>query len=198
MSKATQVIKKIWLFLWQDDSIWSWLANIVVAFVLIKFIVYPGLGFLFATTHPIVAVVSGSMEHQGDFDAFWEESGFWYEQKGITKEEFRDYWFHNGFNKGDIMILEGWGKEKLKKGDVIVFVQASREPIIHRLVGIRQEGNEKLFWTKGDNNPDSIKSLYVDETNIKESQIIGKAVVRVPYLGYIKIGFVELIKMIGG
>ena len=37
-------------------------------------------------------------------------------------------------------------KEKLKKGDVIVFVQASREPIIHRIVGIRQD-EEKLFWT---------------------------------------------------
>ena len=48
---------KVWWFLWEDDSVWSWLANIVLAFVLIKFIVYPGLGLALQTSHPIVAVV---------------------------------------------------------------------------------------------------------------------------------------------
>ena len=57
-------LKQIWNFLWNDDSLLSWVVNIVLAFILIKFIVYPGLGFVFATTHPVVAVVSGSMEHK--------------------------------------------------------------------------------------------------------------------------------------
>ena len=56
-------LKKAWHFIWEDDSVLSWLVNIILAFVLIKFIVYPGLGFILQTTHPVVAVVSESMEH---------------------------------------------------------------------------------------------------------------------------------------
>ena len=61
--KTRKQLKKIWYFIW-DDSIWSWIVNIILAFVLIKFVVYPGLGFLLNTSHPVVAVVSSSMEHR--------------------------------------------------------------------------------------------------------------------------------------
>ena len=60
-----KILKRVWYFIWEEDSIWSWLVNIILAFVLIKYVVYPGLGFLLGTSHPIVAVVSGSMEHDG-------------------------------------------------------------------------------------------------------------------------------------
>ena len=60
--------KKTWYFIWDDDSIYSWLVNVVLAFVLIKFIVYPVLGLLLQTNYPIVAVVSSSMEHDEDFE----------------------------------------------------------------------------------------------------------------------------------
>ncbi|GAG48810.1 unnamed protein product, partial [marine sediment metagenome] len=40
-----------------------------------------------------------------------------------------------------------------------------------------------------------IKSSSLDETNIDEEQYLGKAVVRVPLLGYVKIWFVELISL---
>ena len=59
--------QKIWYFIWEDDSVLSWIVNIILAFVLIKFIVYPGLGLVFGTDFPVVAVVSGSMEHEGNF-----------------------------------------------------------------------------------------------------------------------------------
>ena len=55
-------LKRLWHFIWEDNSVWSWIANIVLAFILIKFIVYPSLGFVLGTTHPVVAVVSESME----------------------------------------------------------------------------------------------------------------------------------------
>ena len=63
--------KSVWYFIWEDNSLLSWAVNVILAFVIIKFLLYPGLGFIFATTHPIVAVVSGSMEHQGSFDSWW-------------------------------------------------------------------------------------------------------------------------------
>ena len=66
--------KGIWYFIWEDNSLLSWIVNVILAFVLIKFIIYPGLGLLFSTSYPIVAVVSGSMEHQGNFDTWWGSS----------------------------------------------------------------------------------------------------------------------------
>ena len=70
MGKAWEKIhhhrKRCWHFFWHSDSGWSWLANIVVAFVVIRVIGYPLLGVLLGTPFPIVAVVSESMEHTID------------------------------------------------------------------------------------------------------------------------------------
>ena len=88
MKNFRKIWKKVWHFIWDDDSIWSWIANIALAFVLIKFVVYPALGFLLHTTHPVVAVVSESMEHNINFDDWWGKSGFWYSSNGISKNGF--------------------------------------------------------------------------------------------------------------
>ena len=189
--------KKIWYFIWEDNSIWSWIVNIILAFVLIKFIVYPGLGFLLTTSHPVVAVVSGSMEHNMGFDEWWEKNNNWYIENGINKEEFKAFSLKNGFNKGDIMVLIGKNVKNIEVGDVIVFKGDRIDPIIHRVVDKKQINSVISFQTKGDNNKDSIKNNQLDETNIKEEEIIGKAVLRIPLLGYIKIGFVELLKLLG-
>ena len=100
-----QIWKKVWWFVWEDNSIWSWLVNIVLAFILIKFIVYPGLGLLLTTSHPIVAVVSTSMEHDTGFDSWWAQNQDFYSKFDITKEEFLTFRFKRGFNKGDIMKI---------------------------------------------------------------------------------------------
>ena len=57
-------LKKFWRFIWYDDSLLSWVLNIILAFIFIKFLLFPGLGFAFQSELPIVAVVSGSMEHK--------------------------------------------------------------------------------------------------------------------------------------
>jgi hypothetical protein len=49
--KGKSFFGKLWHFIWNEDSIESWLINIVLAFVIIKFIVYPGLGLVLGTTH---------------------------------------------------------------------------------------------------------------------------------------------------
>ena len=191
-------LKKMWRFIWEDDSVWSWIVNVILAFVLIKFIVYPGLGFVFQTTHPVVAVVSGSMEHDASFQKWWPNAGKWYIANNITKEEFIKFPLKNGFNKGDIMVLFGAKPENIKIGNVVVFWSTKRDPIIHRLVA-KEYDDGWILKTKGDNyrtNPIPIKRQFLDETNISEDQLIGKAVLRVPFLGYIKIWFVELIGLI--
>ena len=194
--KFKKLLKKTWHFIWEDNSIWSWVVNIILAFVLIKFIVYPGLGLILSTSHPVVAVVSSSMEHNMNFEAWWEENKDWYMENGINEDDFETSSFRNGFNKGDIMVLVGKDAKNIEVGNVIVFRSSKKDPIIHRVVKKFENDNDIYFQTKGDNNEDSIKNDALDETNIREDVIIGKAVLRVPFLGYIKIWFVEALKFL--
>lgn len=187
------LLKKVWYFIWEEDSVLSWIVNVILAFILIKFVVYPLLGLLLATKFPVVAVISSSMEHDGNFDVWWEKQRAWYEERGITREGFGRFPWRNGFNKGDIMVLHGMKAENIKKGQVIVFSTAIREePIIHRVVDINMD-SPVTFATKGDHNAQN----YEFERSISESQILGRAVFRIPYLGYIKIWFVDALRLVG-
>ena len=196
--KGKSRLGKAWYFIWEEDSVLSWVVNIVIAFVLIKFLVYPGLGFaLGGTSHPIVAVVSGSMEHDVAFDDWWQKHENFYDKHNISKSEFREYKFDGGFNKGDIMVLYKTKPENIEVGDVLVFRSIRPDPIIHRVVDTWEENGSYYFKTKGDHNSVSIKSFKLDETRIPEDQVIGEAVFRVPFVGWVKIGAVELLARLG-
>jgi len=191
--KTKKILKDTWNFIWHSDSLASWIVSFVIAFILVKFVIYAGLGLILGTGYPIVAVVSGSMEHNGlNFDSWWEENGAWYEDNEISKAEFYNYSLKNGFNKGDIMILVGEESKDINKGDVIVFEANSKHPVIHRVVNKWGEEGDYYFQTKGDNNPQSYPQLQ--ETEISENKIIGKAVFKIPLLGWVKIIFTELIQ----
>lgn len=180
-------IKKAWDIFWNDDSIIGWVVNIVVAVILVKFVIYPGLGFVFNTDFPVVAVISGSMVHEEGFNDWWDKNADYYEKINISKEQFKDFRFKNGFNKGDIMVL--WGRSDIKIGDVIVFQGTANKPIIHRVVEINEDGT---YRTKGDHNTDSRS----DELRV--SKVYGEAVFRIPLLGYIKIIFTDFLNLIFG
>lgn len=192
---------KIWFFIWESNSIWSWIVNIILAFLIIKFIAYPVLGLGLGTALPIVAVVSGSMEHDGNFDTWWNSEccnnggcggqGDIYASYVITKEQFDGFRFSNGFNKGDLMILKRASDVSL--GDTVVFVAPDpklKDPIIHRVVGI----SDSSITTKGDHNCNSAGF----EVNLPQDALVGEAIARIPFLGWIKIGFVELINLFRG
>ncbi len=206
-------LKRFLYFVWYDNSFLSWIVNVVLAFVLIKFIVYPGLGLILGTNFPIVAVVSGSMEHNVvfndylnkyavcgsyhderrslSFDEWWDVCGFWYlDNSNISKKDFAGFPFKNGFNTGDIIILTSGNNAKL--GDVVVFITPYKpDPIIHRVV---KEESDK-FITKGDHNGDSDDRSEVGPAWKK--RVVGKAFIRIPFLGWIKIWFIDLLKLIG-
>ncbi len=206
--------KKVWRFLWEDNSAISWAVNVIIAFVIIKFIIYPLLGFLLFTSNPIVAVVSCSMEHEATdcgrgngyricgtqfekktslaFGEYWTACGKWYEEENISKDAFSSYPFGNGFNKGDLIILKGKKPGELKAGDVIVFKGSEKDPIIHRVVSIKPENGEYFFSTKGDNNNNQLSY----EKRIPSDAIIGKAVIKLPYLGNVKILFTSIINLL--
>lgn len=184
------VLKKIWNFIWYEESLLSWIVNIILAFILVKFIIYPSLGLILGTQFPVVAVVSTSMEHGMNFEEWWRIHQGRYRDWEMQESDFES--FKNGFNKGDIMVLVGKRPKKLKMGDVIVYSTQEREknPIIHRIVETKQENESYFFQTKGDNNNGQLSF----EKRIGEEQIIGKAVVRIPYLGWVKIIFTEMVK----
>nr|MCK4930118.1 signal peptidase I [Nanoarchaeota archaeon] len=194
--KPTTLLGKIWYFIWHDNSVASWIVNIVLAYLIIKFIVYPGLGLVFGTNFPIVAVVSNSMEHHMPLDEWWAKNEDYYLALNITRYDFEEYPFKNGFNRGDIMFLIGKKPEDINIGDVIVFKSKKPYPIIHRVIK-KDDKNMWVFQTKGDNNKAQIRDSELDETQVLEEQILGKAVFRVPWLGYVKIWFVDLMKITG-
>ena len=180
------ILKKIWNFIWYDDSLISWIVNVILAVILVKFVIYPGLGLFLGTTHPLVAVVSNSMAHNAQpFDEWWEKNKAWYEEQQISKEEFISFTIKNGFNRGDIMILIGAKEPKI--GDIIVYRKENSPdpPIIHGVVKV----TDTFVQTKGDNVP----IVQGFEQKIPYTSVIGKASIRIPFLGYVKIWFVDLI-----
>ncbi|MEM4263452.1 MAG: signal peptidase I [Candidatus Woesearchaeota archaeon] len=204
--KLKKFAKAVWHFIWEEDSILSWVVNIILAFIIIKFLVYPGLGFVLGTTHPIVAVVSGSMEHDNNFEYWWLSPNCClnndcdkkisqaaiYANYGIDESKFVNFPYENGFNKGDIMIL--YSPKNIAVGDIAVFMADSRlDPIIHRVIGVEMIDGNIFYKTKGDHNCASAEF----EKRVPKEKLIGKAVWRVPFLGWIKIGFVELLKLVG-
>jgi signal peptidase I len=180
-------LKKFWHFVWYDDSLASWIVNLLLAFVLVKFVIYPLVGLFLSTSFPIVAVVSGSMEHEGlDFDAWWENNGKWYEENGVSKEQFEEFRYINGFNKGDIMFLKGVTPKNIKVGDVLVYeTSLNHNPIIHRVVELR----DGKIITKGDNNGKEDKPVEFEQV-----ARTGKAVLKLPWFGWIKIWFVDFLR----
>ncbi len=199
-------LKKIWNFIFHEDSLLSWLANIILAFLIVRFIIYPVLGFVLATPYPLVAVISSSMDHtslpsananyeicgksfpdktSSDINEYWNACGKFYEDKyDIEKFEFEKFPYSNGFKKGDIMIL--MGSKDIKTGDVVVYLNPNyRYPIIHRVVQKYPKNSITFYKTKGDHNP------AADPMEVQ--QLVGKAVWRIPKLGYVKIIFVDYI-----
>ena len=177
--------KKIWHFIWEEDSILSWLVDLILAFIIVQFIFFPLLGAILASPLPMVVVESTSMLHETDFSGFWEKYGSFYENSNITKEMFSQFSFQNGFDKGDIMIIKGQNDYSI--GDIIVFkIPQQSTPIIHRIIS--KEGG--IYSTKGDHNPTQLSY----EKSISKEQIIGKAVGKIPKLGWIKMVFVDFFR----
>jgi len=218
-SKLRQDIKKTWNWIWYSDSFLSWIVALALIFILIKYIFFPTLSFIMGTQLPLAGIESSSMDHQIikddkkkynlcgnfylkkddsyiNFDDYWDECGKWYENKRIEKSDFKEFPLKNGFRKGDIVIV--WGRFAPKIGDVIIFKPNSESlaprPIIHRIVNI-DENN--IIQTKGDHNGQQLtvsNNLYkTDETKINQDQIIGKAIIKIPYLGWPKIWLTEII-----
>lgn len=185
-----EVWGKIWDFLWKSNSIWSILVDIVIIFLILKFVLLPGLGLIVGSRVPLVIIESGSMHHEGNFDYWWNLHGQWYLDSNISKETVFSWNYHNGMDKGDVILVTGNKNDDYKVGEVIVFnVRESSVPIIHRIIAIHEINGQTFYETKGDHNDGQLSY----EKLIAKDQVLGKASFRVPYLGWIKLFFVGLL-----
>lgn len=181
MGKVVDYWKKFWKFL-KKDSWGSFAVTLLIAFVVIKFIFFPGLSLITGTDLPIVIVESCSMYHP---DAGFENTftSPVYQEYGIDIGDTRDWDFQNGFSKGDLIFVVG--VKNIEVGDVIIFHGGAANPLIHRVV---KTGD--TYSTKGDNYRTNAQQL-ASELNINEDQIIGKALFKVPAVGWAKLIFFE-------
>ena len=79
-------------------------------------------------------------------------------------------------NKGDIVIIDK-RYNSIKKNDVIAFNEQGRV-VVHRVVKVMKDSNEKSYKTKGDNNKN------IDSWVVKKDAIVGKEVVRIKWIGW--------------
>jgi len=192
-------IKKKW-----DKYTEGWFGNIIYLFLgfVIAYSFNLFLGLILNTDTPVVAVFSCSMEHNTysnwfcnlkanevcgknisdydptNFDDYWKLCGSWYSSQNISKERFNSFIFSDGLEVGDMIII--LNTENFNVGDIVIFSTDFRKyPIIHRVYSV----NENVM-TKGDNNasPDSF-----DKRNIH-----GKAILKIPLLGWVKILFTQI------
>lgn len=151
--------------------------NIILGFLGAIIFYYVILSFALSTSTPIVAVVSGSMEHDSSLET---DHYMWLEENLGYNKTYIDSWpVHNGLDIGDMPIING--EKNYQVGDVIVYsVGGINAPIIHRIIKINDDGT---FQTKGDNN--GAQNYY--EKNVQSSQINGKIIFIIPKVGYFKV-----------
>ncbi len=76
---------------------------------------------------------------------------------------------------GGIVVIKPVDPETLKIGDIICFTLTEPTSITHRIINITDQG----FITKGDANEDP------DQWIVKKENVIGKAILTIPFIGYI-------------
>lgn len=173
-----ETVKRFWHFL-NEDTWQSWIISCILIIIGIKFIIFPFLSLITGSALPIVVVESCSMHHTGDFENWWSANKAWYEDRGITKEQFGAFTFKNGFTKGDIIFVTS--AQEATVGEVIIFTAPTQYPVIHRII------TTDPLATKGDNNPSQLSF----EKDITPEKKIGKAFFKLPVLGWIKLIFFE-------
>ena len=146
----------------------------IILGIVLAVLINKGLGLVLGTDLPVVAVLSESMSH----DATTPERHYQFLEDNYNySSQTIDSWpLKGGFNKGDVLVVKGLNGAQPSIGDVIVYNRKGLSvPIVHRVVEIK--GGQ--LTTKGDHNP--IPDYWSVE------KIRGKAILRIPFLGWPKV-----------
>ena len=98
---------------------------------------------------PLVVVTSESMIHQPD-DLSWK---LWMRERGLSDKAIESFPLISGFNMGDMILVRD---PKAGLGDVVIYERdldhltfMTKDPIIHRVVGVAHVGNYKVVDVEG-------------------------------------------------
>ncbi|RNF27444.1 signal peptidase protein type I [Trypanosoma conorhini] len=91
------------------------------------------------------------------------------------------------YYRGDLLLLHKTTKVSI--GDVVVFGLPGRTvPIVHRVHRVHEDGDTRLFLTKGDNNDFDDRTLYPDGHHwVREEDAVGKVFAIIPHAGFLTI-----------
>ncbi len=90
-------------------------------------------------------------------------------------------------NVGDGVIYRSYSGEVIEEGDIIVF-KRDKMSIVHRVVSVEYDGSSLRYYTKGDANEAN------DASFVTSSDIEGKVLLRVKYIGMPTVLLRELFK----
>jgi signal peptidase I len=170
----TTTLKK----LWKNEYFQT--AVVIGIIILIVFGFWYGSQAVLNTPYPALAVVTGSM--------------------CIPYDGACDGWTHpfaRTLHVGDLIIVQGVNPADLNanypNSDIIVFHRPGNpdELIVHRIVAEEVVNGTIYFYTKGDGNPTDRwpnpiqPSEYDPWGKVPEDQVVGKVVMRIPWLGHI-------------
>ena len=167
--------------LWKNEYIQTVIAIGLIALVIFGF--WYGSQVVLTTPYPALAVVSGSMciPYDGACDGTFHP-------------------FARTLHIGDLIIVQGVNPADLNadypNSDIIVFHKPGdpEELIVHRLVAKEERDGALYFYTKGDGNgvnkwPSTPSSSDYDPWNdrqgVPENLVVGKVVMRIPWLGHL-------------
>lgn len=89
--------------------------------------------------------------------------------------------------KGDLVLVKKVKPNTLKKDDILVF-NHERITVVHRIIEIKTQNGEPVFYTKGDANKNA------DDYGIDSENAIGKVIFKIKYIGYPTIWINDQIK----
>ncbi len=172
LETGTMSISTIQIF----EELKDWIMWLAIA-AIVALVLGNGLRLALGNSTPLVAVMSGSMVHDETAQYNYYQ---WMQSRNFTLDGLSEFPIPDGFNKGDVLVVVKAKPEELKVGDVIVFhVAGQAYPIIHRIIGI-ENGR---YLTKGDHNPGPDSKW----PPVSYEQIEGRAVFKVPAIGFIKV-----------
>ena len=171
-------IKKIYHFIFVEDSWISYVVFTILAYVILKFAIYPGILYATGLTD-VSGIVTGSMVHSGDINYTYKN---WLIFHGYN---YSSNWpLKDGINIGDVVLIKKVNDSQIHVGDVIMYKIYGID-IVHRVIN-KSDGR---FETKGDANPYQLPF----EKNISYNMVVGKVVGKIPYLGWPKVLLTYLI-----
>jgi signal peptidase I len=167
--------------LWKNEYFQT--AVVIGLIVLVIFGFWYGSQVVLNTPYPALAVVSGSM---------CVPYG--------SRCDGRFHPFARTLHIGDLIIVQGVNPADLSadypNSDIIVFHKPndSEDLIVHRIVSKEERNGTLYFYTKGDGNgvnkwPSTPSSSDYDPWNdgqgVPENLVVGKVVMRIPWLGHV-------------